>query len=118
MTVIIFMGTNLISIIMKFLTPEVIARLASALGLDRAIAQKAITAAIPAILAYLGNAVTKPGGERQLANALAQQPSGALDTLMSILGGSGQKSLTEQKSLVEKGSSLLSGLFGGSTQVF
>ncbi len=68
------MGTNLVSIIMKFLTPEVIARLASALGLDRAIAQKAITAAIPTILAYLGNAVTKPGGERQLANALAQQP--------------------------------------------
>jgi hypothetical protein len=108
--------TNLVSIITQFLTPEVIARIASALGLDRSIAQKAITAAIPAILAYLGNAVTKPGGERQLANAMAQQPSGALDSLMSILGGSGQKSLAEQKSLVEKGSSLLSGLVGGSTQ--
>ncbi len=110
------MSTNIVSHIMQFLTPEVIARIASALGLDRTISQKAITAAVPALLANMASAVIKPGGERQLANALAQQPSGALDSLINILGGSGQKSLAEQKSLVERGSGLLSGLLGSSTQ--
>jgi hypothetical protein len=104
------MATNLISLVTQFLTPDVIARIASALGLDRTIAQKAIGAAVPALLAFLGNAVTKPGGERQLANAMAQQPLGPLDIVKNIIGGS------EQKSLVERGSSMLSGLLGGSTQ--
>jgi hypothetical protein len=104
------MATNLISLVTQFLTPDVIARIASALGLDRTIAQKAIGAAVPALLAFLGNAVAKPGGERQLANAMAQQPLGPLDIVKNIIGGS------EQKSLVERGSSMLSGLLGGSTQ--
>ncbi len=110
------MSPNLVSLIMQFLTPDAIAKIASALGLDRSILQKAVIAAIPTILGYLTSAATKPGGERQLANALAQQPAGAFDTLMNVLGGAGQKSLADQKSLVEKGSSLLSGLLGGSTQ--
>jgi hypothetical protein len=110
------MATNLISLVTQLLTPDVIAKMASALGLDRTIAQKAIGAVIPALLACLGNAVSKPGGERQLGNAIAQQPGGALDGLIKIITGSGQKSLAEQKSLVESGSSLLSGLLGGSTQ--
>ena len=110
------MATNLLSFVTQFLTPEVITRIASALGLDRAVSQKVIAAAIPALLALIGNAASKPGGERQLAKALAQQPSGGLDTLMNITGGSGQKSPVDQKSLVESGSSLLSGLLGGSTQ--
>jgi hypothetical protein len=110
------MATNLISLVTQALTPDMVAKIASALGLDRTILQKAIAAAIPALLAYIGNAASKPGGERQLANALAQQPSGALDTLMNIVGGSGQRSLAEQKSFVESGWSLLSGLLGGSTQ--
>jgi hypothetical protein len=110
------MATNLISIVMQALTPDVIAKIASALGVDRTILQKGVAAAIPALLAYLANSVSKPGGERQLASAMAQQPAGALDTLMNIINGSGQKSLGERKSLVESGSSLLTGLLGGSTQ--
>jgi hypothetical protein len=110
------MATNLISLVTQVLTPEVIARIASALGLDRTILQKAVTAAIPALLAYLANAVSKPGGERQLANAIGQQPPGTLDKLLNIISGSGQKARAERESFVESGSSLLSGLLGGSTQ--
>jgi hypothetical protein len=109
------MTTNLISLITQFLTPDTIAKIASALGLDRGIAQKAIGAAIPALLASLGNAVSKPGGERQLANALSQQPAGVLDNLMSVISGSGQKWLGEKRLFVESGSSLLSGLLASST---
>jgi hypothetical protein len=110
------MAANLVSLIMQFLTPEAIARIASALGLDRTILQKAVVAAIPALLGYLANAVAKPGGEKQLGTALARQPAGALDTLMNILGGTGQKALSDQKAFVDNGSSLLSGLLGGGTQ--
>jgi hypothetical protein len=110
------MAANLVSLIMQFLTPEATARIASALGLDRTILQKAVVAAIPALLGYLANAVAKPGGEKQLGTALARQPAGALDTLMNILGGTGQKALSDQKAFVDNGSSLLSGLLGGGTQ--
>ncbi len=110
------MAANLVSLIMQFLTPEAIARIASALGLDRTILQKAVVAAIPALLGYLANAVAKPGGEKQLGNALARQPAGSLDTLMNMLGGTGQKALSDQKAFVENGSSLLSGLLGSGTQ--
>jgi hypothetical protein len=110
------MATNLIALLTQLLTPDIIAKIASALGLNRTIAQKAIGAVIPALLACLGNAVSKPGGQRQLGNAIAQQPGGALDGLIKVITGSGQKSLAEQKSLVESGSNLLSGLLGGSTQ--
>jgi hypothetical protein len=110
------MATNLIALVTQVLAPEVSSRIASARGIDRTISQKAIAAAIPALLATLGYAVSKPGGERQLANARSQQPSAALDTLMKVIGGFGQKSLAEQKSFVENGSSLLSRLLGGSTR--
>jgi hypothetical protein len=110
------MAANLVSLIMQFLTPEVIARIASALSLDRTILQKAVAAAIPALLGYLAKTVAQPGGEKQFANALARQPAGALDTLMNILGGTGQKALSDQKAFVENGSSLLSGLLGNGTQ--
>ena len=40
------MATNLVSVVMQFLTPDMIAKIASALGLDRSLAQKAIGGAI------------------------------------------------------------------------
>ena len=41
------MATNLVSAVMQFLTPDMIAKIASALGIDRSIAQKAIGGAVP-----------------------------------------------------------------------
>jgi hypothetical protein len=103
------MATNLVSLVMQFLTPDMIAKIASALGLDRIMAQKAIGGAIPAILAGLANVASAPGGARQLSNAVAQQEPGMLDSLKSLIGGSGQKAFTDT------GSSMLSGLLGGGT---
>jgi hypothetical protein len=45
------MATNLVSVIMKFLTPDMISRMASALGLDRNDASSAVEAGVPALLA-------------------------------------------------------------------
>ena len=47
------MAVNLVSLIMQFLTPDMIGRIASALGLDRNNTQTAIGAAVPGLLAAL-----------------------------------------------------------------
>jgi hypothetical protein len=93
---------------MQFLTPDMIAKIASVLGLDRALAQKAIGGAVPALLAGLADLASTPNGARQLTNAVQQQQQGSLDALKNLIGGSGQNNLAET------GSSMLSGLFGGS----
>ncbi len=101
------MATNLVSVVMQFLTPDMIAKIASALGLDRSVAQKAIGGAVPAILSSLADVASTPNGARQLTNMVTQQPPGSLESFKSLLGGSGQSTLAET------GSSMLSGLFGG-----
>jgi hypothetical protein len=101
------MAANLVSVVMQFLTPDMIAKIASALGLDRTVAQKAIGGAVPALLASLADVASTPNGARQLTNTLAQQQAGSLESLKGLIGSSGQKNLAET------GSSMLSGLFGG-----
>jgi len=100
------MAANLVSLVMQFLTPDMIAKIASGLGLDRSVAQKAIGGAVPALLAGLADVASTPNGARQLSSTLAQQP-GSLESLKSLIGASGQNTLAET------GSSMLSGLFGG-----
>jgi hypothetical protein len=99
------MASNLVTAVMQFLTPDMIAKIASALGIDRSVAQKAVSGAVPALLAGLTDLVSTPNGARQLGNVLTQQ-SGSLDTLKGLLGGS------DSRSLADSGSSMLSGLFG------
>ncbi len=101
------MAANLVSVVMQFLTPDMIAKIASALGLDRTVAQKAIGGVVPALLASLADVASTPTGARQVANTLAQQQPGSLESLKGLIGSSGQNNLAET------GSSMLSGLFGG-----
>jgi hypothetical protein len=100
------MSTSLISSIMQFVTPDLIAKLASALGLDRSAAQKAVAAAIPAILASLSSLASKPGGIQQLSGALAQQKPGAINDVMAAIGGTGQAARSDE------GADMLSTLLG------
>jgi len=102
------MAASLVSVVMQFLTPDLIAKIASGLGLDRSVAQKAIGGAVPTLLSSLADVVTNPNGARQLTNIVAQQQQGSLDTFKSLIGGS------DQNRLAETGSSTLSGLFGSS----
>src|ERR1700750_2050499 len=99
------MAANLVSVVMQFLTPDMIAKIASSLGLDRSVAQKAIGGAVPALLAGLADVASTPNGARQLST-LAQQQPGSLENLKSLIGGSGQNTLAET------GASMLTGLFG------
>jgi hypothetical protein len=93
---------------MQFLTPEMIGRIAAALGLDRTMVQSAINAVVPALLAAFGGAATQPGGAQKLADA-ARQQTGALGNFASMLGGG-------HASMIDKGTQMLSSLIGGRDQ--
>jgi len=103
------MAVNLVSLIMQFLTPDMIGRIASALGLDRTNTQTAIGAAIPGLLAGLSGVAAQPGGAQKLVDTVRQQ-TGALGSFANMIGASGQSSL------IEKGSQILSSLLGSRDQ--
>jgi hypothetical protein len=77
------MATNLVSLVMQFLTPEMIGRIASALGLDRNNTHTAVGAAVPALLAGLSNVALQPGGAKRLVDA-ARQQTGTLGNFATV----------------------------------
>ena len=99
---------NLVSLIMQFLAPAIINKLAGSLGMNQGLAGKAIAAAIPSILAGLAGSASKSGGAASLAGMLAKQDPGLLGNFASMLGGS------NQQSMIDTGSNALSSLLGGS----
>lgn len=99
------MANNLVSSIMQLLTPDMIGRLAGALGLDASKAQPAIAAAVPALLAALSGVAAQPGGAQKVAET-ARQQSGVLGNLAGMLSSGGEKSFAQT------GSQILSSLFG------
>jgi Bacterial protein of unknown function (DUF937) len=103
------MATNLVSSVMQFLTPELIAKIAPTLGIDAGVAQKVVSAGVPAILASFAGLVAKPAGAQQLSDALKQQPPGMLTQATNAIGG------PDQKAVADSGSGLLSALLGNST---
>ena len=99
------MATNLVSYMMQFLTPDMIGRIANALGLDRSDAQSGVSAVVPALLAAFGGLADKPGGAQSLVNTINQQSS-VPDNFASMIGGN------NQSSFIERGLSLLTSLLG------
>jgi Bacterial protein of unknown function (DUF937) len=102
----IAMAANLTSVVMQLLTPEIIEKIASFLGLDRTATQKAAGGAVPALLAGLSDLVSTPAGTSQLSKLLSQQQGDLPADLLRNVGAQG---------LAETGANMLSGLFGGRT---
>jgi hypothetical protein len=103
------MAINLVSLVMQYLTPDMIGRIATALGFDRTKVQSAVDAAVPGLLAAFSDVTTQPGGAQKLADS-ARQQVGSLGNFASVLAAGGQASL------LEKGSQMLSSLVGGQNQ--
>jgi len=103
------MATNIVSLVMQFLTPDMVGRIATALGFDCNKVQSAISGAVPGLLAAFNNVATQPGGAQKLADA-ARQQTGSLENFASgfVSGG--------QSSHLDKGLHLLSSLVGGQDQ--
>jgi hypothetical protein len=103
------MATNLVSELTDALSPAIVGRIASALGLNQTSTHKAIIAAVPAILASLISLVSRPQGASKLNDAVSKQDPGALSILANALGGSGQQGF------IDKGVGTLTSLLGGKT---
>jgi len=100
------MTSNILASISEMLTPEIIGKLATASGLDRAIAKEAVSATVPTVLSSIADLVTKPGGARKLMSAVSDQ-SGDLESLSNHLVGPSQAA--------SSGINLLSSLLGNRT---
>ena len=103
------MATNLVTEIAEVLSPSIVSRIASALGLNQTSTQKAIVAAVPALLAAFISYISKPQGATKLADVVRKQEPGMLSSLASVIGEPGQKALIDQ------GANVLSSLLGGKT---
>jgi hypothetical protein len=103
------MATNLVSLVMQSLTPDMVGRIATAFGFDRNKVQSAIGGAVPALLAAFNDVATQPGGAQKLADA-ARRQTGSFENFSSMLAAGGQSSL------LDEGSQLLSSLVGGQKQ--
>jgi hypothetical protein len=100
------MAINLVSLVSQFLTPQLVGGLARALGINEAVAQKLVTAAVPAILASLGTAAAAPGGAQKVSDAVSMSDPDILTKLTGAITGGNTRFLNE-------GGTLLSGLLGG-----
>ena len=87
------MAVNLVSLVMQFLTPDMIGRIATALGVDRNLLQAAINAAVPGILGGLTGVAAQPGGAQRIADA-AQQQTNSLGNIANVLGAGNQTALS------------------------
>jgi hypothetical protein len=100
------MAINLVSLVSQFLTPQLVGGLARALGINEAVAQKLVAAAVPTILASLGTAAAAPGGAQKVSDAVSMSDPDILTKLSGAISGGNTQFLNE-------GGTLLSGLLGG-----
>jgi hypothetical protein len=100
------METNIISLASQYLTPEILAKIASTLGLDQSVIGKACSAAIPALFGHFANLAATPEGARKLHGAVTQQNTDILGNLSNAIGGQGS---------TDSGVSALRSLLGGSS---
>ena len=102
------MADNLVTLVMQYLTPDLIGRIASALGLDPNNTSTAIGASVPALLAGICGVATQTGGAQKLLDSASQQ-TGTLDKFAGMIGG-------DKAGLIDKGSQMLSSLFSSQQQ--
>ena len=89
------MAINLVSLVSQFLTPQMVSTLARALGVNEAVAQKVVAAAVPAILASLGTAAAAPGGAQKISDAISNSDPDILTKIGQAASGGNTRFLNE-----------------------
>ena len=89
------MAINLVSLVSQFLTPQLVGSLARAVGVNEAVAQKLVAAAIPTILAALATTAAAPGGAQKLADAVSNSDPDLLSKLTGAISGGNVSALSE-----------------------
>src|SRR6516225_11154899 len=100
------MAVNLVEMVMQYLTPDRIGRIAAAFNLDSKSAQSVAEVSVPSLLAGLASLALQAGGAQKVVDAVRQH-SGAIDSRANAVGGS-----ANQAALADKGTQWFSSLFG------
>ena len=98
---------NLIDLIQSQLTPELLGKLSSLLGLSGGDTSKAVSAAVPALLSALSGLASSPSGAEKLISTLRSPDVGSSGGLGDVLGGG-----LSPADLEKKGGSILGSLLG------
>jgi hypothetical protein len=99
------MAIDLVSLVSRYLTPQLISQIASVAGVDPDAANKLISGAIPAVLASLGGAIAAPGGAQKVSDAVSNTDPDLLTKLGAALGSG-------NLNMLNAGATALSGLIG------
>ncbi|MBP0581659.1 DUF937 domain-containing protein [Labrys sp. LIt4] len=75
------MAINLPSLVSQLITPDLIERTAAIIGIDPALAQKLVGAAIPSVLGAFASEASSPDGARGISDLISSQDPGLFDTL-------------------------------------
>ncbi len=97
---------NIVSEILRYATPAIVDRVASAVGINSSLARMAITYAIPAILGAFASKSATPQGASALFDAVKSTDSNMLGSLDGALGGA------SKDAFIQNGSSVLGSLLG------
>ncbi len=103
------MSTNLITTIAQVFNSDLVARIASSLGLDKSLIERALGAGAPALLAALGSLVSKPGGAAAVNAEIARQEPQLFQNLGPLIGGA------NMNTRIDAGSNSLKSLLGSQT---
>ncbi len=101
------MAIDLVGLVSQFLTPQLVGSLARATGINEAVAQKLVSAAIPVVLGALATTAAAPGSARKLVDIVSNSDPDLLTRLSGAISGGNLGALNE-------GANLLGGLLGGS----
>ncbi|CAM5773362.1 hypothetical protein LMIY3S_04153 [Labrys miyagiensis] len=77
------MAINLPSLVSQLITPDLINRVATAVGIDPALAQKLVGAAIPAVLGAFASEASDPEGAKSISDLISNQDPTMLDNLIA-----------------------------------
>ncbi len=86
---------NIVSVILQYLGPSLVNKVATALGMESSAANKAVAVAVPAILSGILGRASAPGGAKNLQDVIARQEPGILDRLSESIGTSRQGSMAD-----------------------
>ncbi|HVP99099.1 MAG TPA: DUF937 domain-containing protein, partial [Roseiarcus sp.] len=101
------MALDLVGLVTQILTPQLVGGLARAVGVNEAVAQKLVSAAIPVVLGAFATTAAAPGGAQKLVDAVSNSDPDLLTKLAGAINGGNRAALGE-------GANLIGGLLGGS----